>query len=213
MDNDEDDFDPTAPYEFVEGTFERKRKGAPQNMKFGRYPFMPSMLAGGECLPNSAPRDWASSVLEHPVNPVFVCQFFAGLGGPAKDWLPPKEHAIGHPEWFQNQGHLTGLAPSSISQPSRLLSNGVTHLDTILEKARKRREEFEASSVNKLISIKAADLCAAIENGDVMKAFAKLDDKTASCPHPDTGRCAAHYCIARGQIAAGLAHCQSSGDH
>lgn len=165
--DDEDDFDPTAPYEFVEGTFERKRKGAPQNMKkFGRYPFMPSMLAG--------------------------------LGGPAKDWLPPKEHAIGHPEWFQNQGHLTGLAPSSISQPSRLLSNGVTHLDTILEKARKRREEFEASSVNKLISIKAADLCAAIENGDVMKAFAKLDDKTASCPHPDTGRCAAHYCIARG---------------
>ena len=100
--DDEDDFDPTAPYEFVEGTFERKRKGAPQNMKFGRYPFMPSMLAGGECLPNSAPRDWASSVLEHPVNPVFVCQFFAGLGGPAKDCLPPKEHAIGHPEWFQN---------------------------------------------------------------------------------------------------------------
>ena len=45
--DDEDDFDPTAPYEFVEGTFERKRKGAPQNMKkFGRYPFMPSMLAG-----------------------------------------------------------------------------------------------------------------------------------------------------------------------
>lgn len=77
--DDEDDFDPTAPYEFVEGTFERKRKGAPQNMKkFGRYPFMPSMLAGGECdLPNSAPRDWASSVLEHPV---FVCR----LGRPSE---------------------------------------------------------------------------------------------------------------------------------
>jgi len=165
--DDEDDFDPTAPYEFVEGTYERKRKGAPQSMKkFGRYPFMPSMLAG--------------------------------LGGPAKDWLPPKEHAIGHPEWFQGQGHLSSLAPSSLSQPSRLLTNGVTHLDTILEKARKRREEFEASSTNKLISMKAADLCAAIENGDVMKTFAKLDEKTASCPHPDTGRCAAHYCIARG---------------
>lgn len=120
------------------------------------------------------------------------------MGGPAKDWLPPKEHAIGHPEWFQGQGHLSSLAPSSLSQPSRLLTNGVTHLDTILEKARKRREEFEASSTNKLISMKAADLCAAIENGDVMKTFAKLDEKTASCPHPDTGRCAAHYCIARG---------------
>eukprot|EP00438_Fugacium_kawagutii_P022655 Skav224879 [mRNA] locus=scaffold1112:216130:228109:+ [translate_table: standard] len=37
--DDEDDFDNTAADEFVEGTFERKRKGAPQNMKkFGRYP-------------------------------------------------------------------------------------------------------------------------------------------------------------------------------
>lgn len=129
----------------------------------------------------------------------------SGLGGPAKDWLPPKEHAIGHPEWFQGEGHLSSLSPSIFSQPSRLssLSNGVSHLDTILEKARKRREEFEASSANKLVSMKAADLCTAIENGDVMKAFAKLDDKTASCPHPETGRCAAHYCIARGLGSAG----------
>eukprot|EP00438_Fugacium_kawagutii_P022654 Skav224878 [mRNA] locus=scaffold1112:147858:153044:+ [translate_table: standard] len=151
--DDEDDFDNTAPYEFVEGTFERKRKGAPQNMK-------------------------------------------EGLGGPAKDWLPPKEHAIGHPEWFQGGGQLS--SSPSISQPSRLLSNGVSHLDTILDKARKRREEFKASSANKLVSMKAADFCTAIEKDDVMKAFAKLDDKTASCPHPETGRCAAHYCIATG---------------
>lgn len=51
-DDEDDDFDNTAPYEFVEGTFERKRKGAPQNMKkFGRYPFMPSMLAGRSSIP------------------------------------------------------------------------------------------------------------------------------------------------------------------
>lgn len=70
-------------------------------------------------------------------------------------------------------------------------------MDCILEKARKRREEFEWSTANKLISMRAADLCNAIEKGDVMKAFAKLDEQTASCPHPDTGRCAAHYCIAK----------------
>eukprot|EP00913_Durusdinium_trenchii_P013606 g12776.t1 len=162
--DEDDDFDPSAPYEFVEGTFERKRRGAPPNMKkFGRYPFMPSMLAG--------------------------------LGGPSKDWLPPKEHAIGHPEWFQGRGSLA--SSTLLSKPSKLLSNGVTHLDCILEKARKRREEFEWSTANKLISMRAADLCNAIEKGDVMKAFAKLDEQTASCPHPDTGRCAAHYCIAK----------------
>ena len=45
--DDEDDFDPSAPYEFCDDTFERKRKGAPPKMKkFGRYPFLPSMLAG-----------------------------------------------------------------------------------------------------------------------------------------------------------------------
>ena len=45
--DDEDDFDPSAPYEFSDDTFECKRKGAPPNMKkFGRYPFLPSMLAG-----------------------------------------------------------------------------------------------------------------------------------------------------------------------
>ena len=109
----------------------------------------------------------------------------AGLGGPAKDWLPPKQHAIAHPEWFQT------------ATRSVVNTNGVTHLDHILEKARKRREEFAASSANKLISMRAADLCLAIEKGDAMKAFAKLDEETASCPHPDTGRCAAHYCIAK----------------
>ena len=60
--------------------------------------------------------------------------------------------------------------------------------------------------------MRAAELCNAIERGDVMKvpgrgralnsgareAFAKLDQQTASCPHPDTGQCAAHYSIARG---------------
>ena len=47
MSDDDDDFDPSAPYEFSDGTFERKRKGAPPSMKkFGRYPFLPSMLAG-----------------------------------------------------------------------------------------------------------------------------------------------------------------------
>ncbi|CAE7027191.1 Polb [Symbiodinium natans] len=152
--SDDDDFDPSAPYEFSEGTFERKRKGAPPKMKkFGRYPFLPSMLAG--------------------------------LGGPSKDWLPPKEHAIGHPEWFQN------------TSKSVVPTNGVTHLDHILEKARKRREELAATSAYKLTAMRAADLCLAIENGDAMKAFAKLDHETASCPHPDTGRCAAHYCIAK----------------
>mmetsp|Transcript_34665 Transcript_34665/g.80898 ORF Transcript_34665/g.80898 Transcript_34665/m.80898 type:complete len:819 (+) Transcript_34665:23-2479(+) len=152
--DDEDDFDPAAPYEFSDDTFECKRKGAPPKMKkFGRYPFLPSMLAG--------------------------------LGGPSKDWLPPKQHAIAHPEWFQT------------ATKSVVNTNGVTHLDHILEKARKRREEFAASSANKLISMRAADLCLAIEKGDAMKAFAKLDEETASCPHPDTGRCAAHYCIAK----------------
>lgn len=49
--DDEDDFDPFAPYEFSEGTFEFKRQGAPPKMKkFGRYPFMPSMLAGRDVL-------------------------------------------------------------------------------------------------------------------------------------------------------------------
>ena len=67
----------------------------------------------------------------------------------------------------------------------------------MLEQARKRREEADLSVANKLTSMKAAELCAAIEAGDVMKAFEKLDAKTASCPHPDTGRCALHYCIAK----------------
>ena len=107
------------------------------------------------------------------------------MGGPSKDWLPPKEHAIGHPEWFQNTA-------KSVASPT-----GVTHLDYILQKARKRREDFAASSAYKLVAMRAADLCSAIENGDAMKAFAKLDQDTASCPHPETGRCAAHYCIAK----------------
>ena len=172
--DDEDDFDPAAPYEFSDDTFECKRKGAPPKMKkFGRYPFLPSMLAG---------RSRAKSTAQ---NPCMQWNAVAGLGGPSKDWLPPKQHAIAHPEWFQT------------ATKSVVNTNGVTHLDHILEKARKRREEFAASSANKLISMRAADLCLAIEKGDAMKAFAKLDEETASCPHPDTGRCAAHYCIAK----------------
>ena len=175
--SDDDDFDPSAPYEFSEGTFERKRKGAPPKMKkFGRYPFLPSMLAGGAI-------QRRKQNLEKRARGCTVS--VAGLGGPSKDWLPPKEHAIGHPEWFQN------------TSKSVVPTNGVTHLDHILEKARKRREELAATSAYKLTAMRAADLCLAIENGDAMKAFAKLDHETASCPHPDTGRCAAHYCIAK----------------
>ena len=43
--SDEEDFDPTAPYEFGEG-FEMQRRGEVKMKKFQKYPFMPSMLAG-----------------------------------------------------------------------------------------------------------------------------------------------------------------------
>ncbi|CAE8675544.1 unnamed protein product, partial [Polarella glacialis] len=59
---DEDDYDPDAPYEFHGDTFERCRQGTSKRKKFSRYPFLPSMLCG--------------------------------VGGPAKDWLRPKEYAV-----------------------------------------------------------------------------------------------------------------------
>eukprot|EP00931_Biecheleriopsis_adriatica_P115036 TRINITY_DN90887_c0_g1_i1.p1 TRINITY_DN90887_c0_g1~~TRINITY_DN90887_c0_g1_i1.p1 ORF type:complete len:838 (+),score=245.76 TRINITY_DN90887_c0_g1_i1:69-2516(+) len=124
----------------------------------------------------------------YPFLPSMLC----GLGGPAKDWLRPKEYAIGHPEWTD------ASASSCLAGALKTTAGGVTHLDMILEKARKRREEFERLSAGKLVSMRAADLCDAIEKGDVMKTFAKLDEESASCPHPDTGRCAAHCCIAKG---------------
>eukprot|EP00930_Biecheleria_cincta_P031978 TRINITY_DN22187_c0_g2_i1.p1 TRINITY_DN22187_c0_g2~~TRINITY_DN22187_c0_g2_i1.p1 ORF type:complete len:845 (-),score=203.92 TRINITY_DN22187_c0_g2_i1:83-2617(-) len=159
--DEEDDFDPFAPFEFNGDSFERQRKGQVKMKKFGRYPYLPSMLCG--------------------------------LGGPAKDWLRPKEYAIGHPEWFEPSSSSTALQDAKTG-------HGVTHLDMIIEKARKRKEEFEKLSSGKLISMRAAELCEAIEKGDVMKAFAKLDEETASCPHPDTGRSALHCCIAKGSL-------------
>lgn len=154
--DDEDDYDPDAPFEFDGHTFEKRRKGAPPKMKkFGRFPFLPSMLSG--------------------------------IGGPATGWLRPKEFAVAHPEWFQEvkdgatKGSLTGL-------------------DLLLDKARQKREDFEKLAGGREAAMRAAELCDAIERGDVMKAFARLDDETASCPHPETGRSAAHACVVRGSL-------------
>mmetsp|Transcript_72530 Transcript_72530/g.125861 ORF Transcript_72530/g.125861 Transcript_72530/m.125861 type:complete len:833 (-) Transcript_72530:86-2584(-) len=111
----------------------------------------------------------------------FLPSMLCGVGGPATDWLRPKEYAIGHPEW--NKGVET-------REKGRL-----TALDMILDKARKKREEMAKLANGKLIAMKALELCEAIGKNDVMQAFAKLDDMTANCPHPESGRCAAHYCV------------------
>lgn len=46
--------------------------------------------------------------------------------------------------------------------------------------------------------MRTKQLCEAIEAGEIMKAFSKLDDETVRCPHPGTGRLALHFCVARG---------------
>lgn len=150
---DEEEYDPTAAYEYDEYTFEKRRKGAPPKMKkFTKYPFLPSMMCG--------------------------------VGGPSTDWLRPKEHAIVHPEWFD--------------QKVEDKQSGVTHVDMILDKARKKREEFEIQASGKHVAMRASELCDAIEKGEIMKAFAKLDEQTTNYPHPQSGRCAVHYCVAKG---------------
>lgn len=154
-DDEEDDYDPSQPWEFNEETFEKQRRGAaPKLKKLGRFPFLPSMLSG--------------------------------IGGPATDWLRPKEYAIGHPEWSQSK-----VANKEGEE------TGITHLDMLLEQARKRREDFERLAAGRQVAIRAGELCDALDKGDIMKAFSKLDEESASTPHPDTGRCAAHCCVAK----------------
>lgn len=107
-----------------------------------------------------------------------------GVGGPATDWLRPKEHAIGHPEWSNK---ISSREPGKI-----------TSMDMVLDKARKRREATQTLAAGKQGTLNAIELCTAIEKGDIMKAFAKLDDETVNCPHPESGRCAVHYCVQNG---------------
>lgn len=47
------------------------------------------------------------------------------------------------------------------------------------------------------MEIRAGELCEAIEAGDIMRAFAKLDEETVKRPHPCTGRLPLHYCVAK----------------
>jgi len=152
----EEEYDPTAAYEYDEHTFQRRRKGAAPNMsKFKKYPFLPSMMCG--------------------------------VGGPSTDWLRPKEYAIEHPEWSVKR---VGEDPNR--------RGTVTHMDVLMDKARQKREELERLAGGKQVTSRAAELCEAIEKGEIMKAFAKLDEHSCNCPQPRTGRTAAHCCIARG---------------
>mmetsp|Transcript_84098 Transcript_84098/g.262654 ORF Transcript_84098/g.262654 Transcript_84098/m.262654 type:complete len:680 (+) Transcript_84098:3-2042(+) len=111
----------------------------------------------------------------------FLPSMLAGVGGPSTEWLRPKECAIEHPEWYQNKVEDK--------------KGGITYADMLMDKARKKREEIEKLSDGRQIMMRATELCDAIQKGEIMKAFAKLDEHTTNCPHPQTGRCAAHYCV------------------
>lgn len=114
----------------------------------------------------------------------FLPSMMMGVGGPATDWLRPKEHAIGRPEWTNK---------ISTREPGK-----ITSMDMVLDKARKQRENTQQLASGKQSTLNAIELCVAIEKGDIMKAFAKLDDETVNCPHPESGRCAVHYCVQNG---------------
>jgi len=114
----------------------------------------------------------------------FLPPMLYGVGGPSTHWLPPGDFATAHPEW-----------QSSIETREK---GRLTALDIILDKAKKRREELEKLANGQQIVIRALELCTAIEQGDFLKALGKLDEQTVSCPHPETGRCASHYCIDKG---------------
>merc|ERR1712226_980937 len=103
---------------------------------------------------------------KYPFLPSMLC----GVGGPSMDWLPPKEHAIGHPEW-----------QASIDTREK---GRITAIDMILDESRKKREELEKLANGKQITMRALELCQAIEKNDVWNALSKLDEQTASCPHP-----------------------------
>merc|ERR1712062_957901 len=60
----------------------------------------------------------------------FLPSMLVGVGGPSTQWLPPKEHATPHPELF-------GTASNEKE------NSGITNIDLIMDKAQKRREEFE----------------------------------------------------------------------
>lgn len=151
--DEDEEYDPTASYEYDECTCQWKRQGAPPKMgRLTRYPFLPSMLCG--------------------------------VGGPSTSWLGRGGQPIGcSPERLHD-----GLLAKRKA--------GITHVDVVLEQARQRRDTLEAQPEGQLAA-RASELCDAIEKGQVMRAFAKLDEETANVPHPRTGRCAAHYCVAR----------------
>jgi len=65
----------------------------------------------------------------------------------------------------------------------------------MLDKARKKREEMEKLAGGKQVVLNAIELSEAIEKKDIMKAFAKMDEQTTNCPHPETGRSAVHCCV------------------
>jgi len=155
-DSDAEEEDPFAEYEYEydEYTFEKRRKGAPVNMKkFTKYPFLPSMVYG--------------------------------VGGPSTDWLRRKEDAIAHPEWFDK---VKGASQKE----------GVTKVDMLLDEAKKKAAAIADDGINKQIGVRAGELCDAIDKGDVMKVFSKLDEFTTNAAHPETGRYAAHCCVAKG---------------
>jgi len=132
------------------GTGESRRIDAPPKMKkFGRYPFLPSMLCG--------------------------------VGGPATQWLRPKQYAISHPEWFDNiETKEKGV---------------ITALDLMLGQGKKRREELERTMEGHRLAARASDLAASICRGEYMNVFSLLNADVANCPSSDAGRCAAHHCV------------------
>lgn len=126
----------------------------------------------------------------YPFLPSMMC----GVGGPSTQWLRPKDCISNSLDWYDQK--LQEKNARLGSRESLGLGNGgVTQLDLVLEKARKRRLELEEAAGGRTTAVQALELHEAIQTGDVMRCFAKLDKNSVNFPHPHSGRCAVHFCV------------------